>query len=136
VRSEFTFDLLARRLTWTRRGPFSRTGGVVPFEQIRYAFTERSYADGDADTFCVTLRTDAGALSLSPFYTSGQGRFDSIRDTINTALGRRFGDLELMESHILELARAGKKRLAIQYAQKRYGYDLTQAKAYVAGLTK
>src|SRR5688572_15388038 len=99
VRSEFTFDLAVRRLTWSRRSLFKTTGGVVPFEQIRYAFTQRCY-DGDGDAFCVTLRTDAGPLPLSPFCSSNQARKDAIRDAINRALNAPFSDRELMESHI------------------------------------
>ena len=106
---------------------------MVPFEQIRYAWTECS-SDGDGDTFGVTLKTDAGPLSLSPFFSSGQSRFDRIREAINRALDVRFSDAATTAPDILELVLSGKKRDAVNLARKRYGYDMTQAREFVEGL--
>ena len=89
---QYVFDLTARELAWRRRTLFKATTGLVPFDQIRYAFTQRNY-DSDGDTFRVALKTDAGPLPLSPMCGSFQGRYDRIRDQINAALNVKSSDL-------------------------------------------
>lgn len=85
IRCEFAFDLVTRQLTWSRRTLLRKTGGVMPFDQITKAFTEHS-TDGDGVTYRVTLRTSAGALPLTPIYSSNEMKFNRICDAINGAL--------------------------------------------------
>ena len=85
-RCEFAFDLAARRLTWSRRTLLRKTGGVLPFDQIDHAFTERSTGGEGGDTFRVSLRTPLGVLPLSSAYGSNQAHYERVRDAINAAL--------------------------------------------------
>ena len=133
VRSEFTFDLVARQLTWTRRGPFSKTGGVVPFEQIRYAFTERNHIQRRRhllrhapDRRRRPLAQPVLQLRAVPV------RPDPRRDQpgARSWLRRRRADG-------IPHPRARPRRTdppCDRVRAERYGYDLTQAKAYVEGL--
>jgi hypothetical protein len=67
---------------------------------------------------------------------SGNGlRAEKVRSVINQALEVKLGPNQQMENDILELALAGRKIDAIALAQARYGYNLTQAKKFVEGLT-
>jgi hypothetical protein len=134
-RSEFTFDFVARTLTWTRRNLFGRSGGVVPLRQVRRALLDVHDSSDGGPTYNVVLQTDAGPLELSAFHTSGEARYIRIRDAINAALAVASTEAEQSDAEILALALAGRKMDAVVLVRTRYGYDLAQAKAFVEGLT-
>ena len=134
-RSEFDFDLVAKQLTWRRRGLFTNAGGVVPFEQIRGANVE-AHNDNDGDlTYRVVLRTENGTIPLTETYDGIRERSDRIRTAIVEALTLDLDQNQQIESDILALALAGRKIDAITLARKRYGYDLAAAKQFVEGLS-
>ena len=66
----------------------------------------------------------------------GEEPAESIRRAINDALHVTTTQAQQMETDILELARAGRTIDAIKLARTRYGYDLTQAKQFVDGLSR
>src|SRR5688572_318199 len=87
TRSEFVFDLVAKQLTWRRRGLFTSKGGVVPFEQIRAVIVDRcNDSDGD-DTYGLVLHLHAGKpVAVSDIYTSNRRPIDEARAVIAAAL--------------------------------------------------
>jgi hypothetical protein len=137
-RSEFNFDGDARLLTWRRRGLFTNTGGVLPFDQIRRALVQASDDTEGGMTYRVALSTtDAGTIPLTEMYVSGlPDKYDTVRDAINTVLGVAGTAAQQVETEILELALAGQKIDAVALARQRYGYDLAQAKRFVEALPK
>jgi hypothetical protein len=134
-RSEFNFDFVQKNLTWRRRGLFTNTGGIVPLEQITRAAVE-SHQDDSVTTYRVVLKTAHGSVPLTDSYASNRDTADRIRTAINDALKLTLDTNEQIETDILDLALAGRKIDAIALARQRYGYDLTQAKQFVEGLTR
>jgi hypothetical protein len=134
-RSEFNFDFVQKNLTWRRRGLFTNTGGIVPLEQITRAAVE-SHQDDSVTTYRVVLKTAHGSVPLTDSYSSNRETADRIRTAINDALKLTSTPSEQIETDILDLALAGRKIDAIALARQRYGYDLTQAKQFVEGLTR
>jgi hypothetical protein len=138
-RSEFDFDLVARKLTWRRRGLFTNIGGIVPLDEIRCA-TVQSRNDGDSGltyrvVLLLTRSGDRSEIPLTEPYDGNGLRAEKVRSAINQALQIKLGPNQQMENDILELALAGRKIDAIALARTRYGYNLTQAKEFVEGLT-
>jgi hypothetical protein len=129
-RSAFEFDLVRRRLTWSRRGLFTRAGGTLPIDEIRSA-TVQSLNNGDTPTYRVALLTAGGKIPLTDAYSGGRQRADAIRSAINDALKLNVDANVQVESDILELARAGRTIDAVKLTRERYGYDLAQAKQFV-----
>jgi hypothetical protein len=133
-RSEFDFDLVAKTLTWRRRGVFTNIGGVLPLDQIRSATVESESGDGGL-TYRVALHTQAGTIPLAESYDGNRAPADRVRAAINDALHLNLDAHQQIETDILELALAGRKIDAIAMARQRYGYDLKQAKDFVEGLS-
>ena len=86
-RSEFVFDLVAKQLAWRRRGLFTNTGGVVPFEQIRAVIVDRCNDSDGGDTYGLVLHLHAGKpLAVSDIYTSNRRPIEEARAAIIAAL--------------------------------------------------
>src|SRR5436305_2040138 len=123
IRSRFHFDLKTRQLTWTRRGIFIQTGGIIAFDRIRGAVVQSINSD-EGLSYRVTILTDSGQIPISTAYSGNAKKHESTRDAINQALSLNFPSPD--ENDIRELARNGRKIDAIKLARTRYGYDLTQ----------
>ena len=132
-RSTFEFDLIGRKLTWRRVGVLRKAEGQIPFEQIRCAMVDTF--SGDRSSSCsyrLALSTTQGIFPLMTYFTGGkftEREYERLAAAINAALKTK--PAEGMESDILDKAVAGERFAAIQLAQKRYGYDLAQAKQFV-----
>ena len=136
-RSVFDFDFGAHKLTWSRRGLFTRQGAVVPLKEIHSALLEAGSAGDSVPTYRVVLLLATGdKIPLTEAYSAGEEPAESIRRAINDALHVTTTQAQEMETDILELARAGRTIDAIKLARTRYGYDLTQAKQFVDGLSR
>jgi hypothetical protein len=135
-RSEFDFDLVAKQLTWRRRGIFTNAGGVVPFAQIRAAAVQSTTDNDGGLTYRVVLHThDRGTIPLTDSYDGVRQTADGVSSAINDALKLDFDQSRQIESDILELAIAGRKIDAIALARKHYGYDLATARQFVEQLS-
>lgn len=133
VRSSFHFDLKTRQLTWSRRGRFTQTGGVIAFDRIRGAVLQSINSD-EGLSYRVTILTQSGEIPISIAYSGNAKKHESARDAINQALDLTVASPD--ENDIRELARSGRKIDAISLARTRYGYDLTRAKEFVEGLLR
>ena len=134
-RSEFDFDLVGRKLHWKRRGLFTNTGGVLPLDQIRHASIESISSDGDL-SYRVVLHTSSQTIPLTDSYDNDREKADRVRAAINDALKLNLDADKQIENDILEMAIAGRKIDAITLARQRYGYNLTEARDFVEGLTQ
>jgi hypothetical protein len=134
-RSIFNFDLVRNQLTWSRRGLFTRAGGVIPLAQIRSAVVQTINGDGIL-MYRVCLKTETGDLPLTIAYEAGKESSEQIRLDINNALKLNLSVDAQMENDIVELAIAGRKIDAISLACTRYGYGLAEAKSFVESLTQ
>ena len=134
-RSVFDFDAVRRQLTWRRQGLLDAKGGIVPFDQIKYAVVQISTGSESGFSYRVALSTAAGDIPLTLSYDSyNDKQCDQIRMTINDLLQANIASE--IENDILHMVESGRKIDAIKLTTKRYGYDLTQAKQFVEGLMK
>lgn len=134
-RNRFEFDLVARRLTWSRRGLFTRACGTVPFDRLRHAAVQTlSSGGGGSGTHRVVLvLTDGGELPLTRAYDADREAAERARTAINEVLGALATG---PDDDIRSLARAGRTIDAIALARTHYGYDLARAKEFVEALIK
>ena len=130
-RSTFEFDLVGRELTWRRVGVLRKDQGQIPFDQIRCAMVD-IFSSSSGSSYRLALSTTQGIFPLMTYFTGGtftEREYERLAAAINAALKTKPADG--MENDILDKAIAGQRFAAIQLAQKRYGYDLAQAKQFV-----
>jgi len=131
-RSHFEFDRAARQLHWSRRDLFTRAAGTVPFDQIRHAVVQSLHSSGTSITTRVALvLADNTVLPFTRAYSTGAAA-ERARTAINDFLAV---PATTPDDDILQLVLAGNKVDAIRFARTHYGYDLTQAKAFIDSLT-
>ena len=136
-RCAFDFDLIAKQLTWRRRGLFTNARGVVPLAEVREAIVQLTASrDQGTPMYRLAVRTDGGIIPLTDAYDTDEEKPNRIRDRINAVLNVTASADHHTDSTILELAMTGKKIEAIKLARARYGYGLAEAKAFVDGLQK
>jgi hypothetical protein len=130
-KSTFDFDLIGRELTWRRVGVLRKSEGRIPFDQIRCAMVD-IFSSSDSTSYRLALSTTQGIFPLMSYFTGGkftEREYSRLADAINAAL--KMNPADGLESDILSKAAAGQIFAAIRLAQKRYGYDLAQAKQFV-----
>ena len=131
-RNHFEFDRAARQLHWSRRDLFTRAAGTLPFDQIRHAVVQSLHSSGTSMTTRVALvLADNSHLPLTRAYSTGAAA-ERARTAINDFLAV---PATTPDDDILQLVLAGNKVDAIRLARTHYGYDLTQAKAFIDSLT-
>jgi hypothetical protein len=136
--SDFNFDLMERRLVWSRRNVFRKKAGIIPFDQIRGA-TVDILSSSNGTSYRLVINSQAGTVPVTSSYT-GRGRpsvakeLGRIAETVNAAL--KTNPASEMEDQILALAAAGQRLAAVQLARQRYGGDLNRASRFVDELTK
>lgn len=130
-RNRFEFDLVARQLLWSRAGLFTRATGTLPFDQVRHAVVESTHSGNSATTRVALVLADNSHLPFTRAYSSGSDA-ERARTAINEVLAV---PATTPDDDILQLVLAGNKIEAIRLARTHYGYDLTQAKAFIDSLT-
>ena len=88
-RSHFEFDSSQRQLTWSRRGLFSKKGGVVPFDEIEKARVDIFAGSSGQSSWRPSLITKQGCIPLKPSYTGGgfaRRESEKIAGAINALL--------------------------------------------------
>ena len=130
--SGFRFDKAQQEVAWQRRSLVRATGGVIAFEQIRFAVVQFSYGGGDPkgpkDHYRVALRTNDGSVPLATAYDGGRvsdDRCREVRTAINECLGRRLESQD--ENDIRELQEAGDKLMTELFIKCRYNLSSTAA---------
>ena len=129
-RSHFEFDSAARQLHWSRHSLFTHAAGTLPFDQIRHAVVQSSDSGNSATTRVVLVLADNSHLPFTRAYSSGSAA-ERARTAINEILAV---PATTPDDDILQLVLAGNKIEAIRLARTHYGYDLTQAKAFIDSL--
>jgi hypothetical protein len=130
-RNHFEFDRAARQLHWSRRGLFTRAAGALPFDQIRHAVVQSLRSSNSRTTRVVLVLVDNTQLPFTAAYSTGSAA-ERARTAINEVLAV---PATTPDDDILQLVLAGNKIEAIRLARAHYGYDLTQARAFIDSLT-
>ena len=136
-RGVYDFDLVGRRLLWSRRSIIGKKKGIIPFGNIRGAIVDISAGGGRQSTYRPALATTDGTFPLLTYHTGGkftQRHYERIAAVINAAL--QANPASAMEDEILRLSSAGQTLAAIEMARKRFGFDLAEAHRFVEGLTE
>ena len=131
----YDFDLVGRRLAWSRRGLYGKKEGTISLDDIRGATVDSQWSSDSGRTYCPVLSTTNGMFPLLNYYNTHKYEYERIAAAVNAAL--KANPAAAMEDEILKLISQGDSQWlsAIQMVQKRYGYDLPQARQFVDALT-
>lgn len=133
-KSDFVFDAVTRRLTWTRRMGFVRRSGQVPFEEIEHVVIRTALgSDSATPSQRIVLLTRNGELPLAASY-SPSDEYAENAELLRTFLGRT--EVDPLSASVDALIADGRDMDAIRELRLARGMSLADARTEVARIRK
>jgi hypothetical protein len=133
-KSTFVFDSARRTVDWKKLAVLKRTSGSLAFDDITGVSLETSVGSNSGTSYRLALLTRDFSLPLSDAYSSGQQRYDNMRQEIAAFLGGTATAGSSLDKSVRSLLQQERKVDAISLLRTTEGSGLTDAVARVDGI--
>ena len=133
-RVTYDFDLLNRRLAWSRRGLYGKKEGIMSLDDIRGVTVDTRWSSDSGRTYCPVLSTSNGMFPLLN-YTTPTNRTTSELRPPSTRHSRRTRQRPWTTRSSNFYRRATRNGFRpFRWCKSDYGYALPQARQFVDAL--